>query len=236
VRELQSFGYRVIVSSACEARDELAWDAATVAVDELVVIRKPNVGYDFGSWSVALAIMPEIAGAERVIFANDSMSGPFIPLRLLLEHFDSTSADVWGLTDSNQFEPHLQSYFLGFAGGVLADRPLTKFWASIGEESEKLQIIFRNELGLSRLLREEGYVQVPAFAHEAVVEAGQNPVIVGWRRLLEQGFPFLKREILRDPSVAPAGETAPAVVKHLLGIDINDWVDDDANREGARAL
>jgi lipopolysaccharide biosynthesis protein len=234
VHELQSFGYRVVVSSACEACDDLAWDPATVRVDELVVIRKPNVGYDFGSWSVALSIIPAIAKAERVIIANDSMSGPFVPLRGLLEQFDSTSADVWGLTDSDQFAPHLQSYFLGFRDGVLADRPLAKFWARIGDEPEKLQIIFRNEIGLSRLLRDEGYLQVPAFAHESVVGAGQNPVIVGWRRLLEHGFPFLKREILRDPTVAPAGATAPTVVRRLLGIDISDWVDDAAAQGDAR--
>ena len=58
-------------------------------------------------------------------------------------------------------------------------------------------------------------------------------MIVGWRRLLEHGFPFLKREILRDPTVAPAGETAPKVVRRLLGIDISDWVDDAAARRDA---
>ena len=225
VRELQSFGYRVVVSSACEAQAELEWDA-DLEVDQLVVIRKPNIGYDFGSWSVALTLAPEIAEAERVIIANDSMVGPFTSLQPLLQQLDDTRADVWGLTDSTQFGSHLQSYFLAFCGGVLADKPLRRFWSSIRDETEKQQIIVRNEIGLSRLLREEGYVQVPAFSHERFVRPGQNPVIVGWESLLEEGFPFLKREILRDAAVAPAGQTAPAVVKRLLGIDVNDWVDD----------
>jgi hypothetical protein len=48
-------------------------------------------------------------------------------------------------------------------------------------------------------------------------------VIIGWRRLLELGFPFLKREILRDPAVAPDGEEAPAVVAEVFGVDVADW-------------
>jgi lipopolysaccharide biosynthesis protein len=225
VRELQAFGYRVIVCSSCESPEQLVWDVA-VGTDTPVVIRKPNIGYDFGSWSVALERLPAIAEAKRVIFANDSMSGPFIPLRPLLEQFETTPADVWGLTDTRQFAPHLQSYFLGFCDGVLTERPLAQFWAGIRDEPEKQQIILRSEIGLSQLLRQEGYVQVPAFHYERFVEPGQNPVIVGWKQLLEQGFPFLKREILRDPTVAPEGRTAPAVVSRLLGVDVAEWVDD----------
>jgi hypothetical protein len=51
-------------------------------------------------------------------------------------------------------------------------------------------------------------------------------VIAAWKTLLERGFPFIKREILRDPSVAPDGWTAPAVIESLLGIDVEEWVDD----------
>jgi lipopolysaccharide biosynthesis protein len=227
VSELQSFGYRVIVSSACEEPAELTWDAG-VATEDLVVIRKPNIGYDFGSWSVALAMMPEIARADRVILANDSMAGPFVSLGPVLEQLERTPVDVWGLTDTQQFAPHLQSYFLGFCNGILADGPLREFWAGIRDSRDKRQVILWNELGLSRILREEGYVQAPAFPHEHFAPRGQNPVVLGWKRLLERGFPFLKREILRDPAVAPAGRLAPEVVKRLLGIDIGEWVDEVA--------
>jgi lipopolysaccharide biosynthesis protein len=224
VHELQAFGYRVVVSSSCEASAALEWDDS-VAADDLIVIRKPNIGYDFGSWTIALELLPALCAADWTILTNDSMVGPFTSLRPLLEQLDTTTADVWGMTDTQQFERHLQSYFLGFRNGVLADRPLRDFWADIREESNKDQIIDRYEIGLGRLLHAEGYVQAPAFPHELAVEPGQNPVIIGWRQLLECGFPFLKREILRTPSVAPAGTTAPAVLKQLLDVDVADWVE-----------
>ncbi len=235
VAELQSCGYRVVVSSACEAPEALVWESI-VDVDDLVVIRKPNVGYDFGSWSVALGLLPDAAAAERTILVNDSMAGPFTSLRPLLERFDATPADVWGLTDTQQFGRHLQSYFLGFTDGILTEPPLRRFWARVSHERSKWGVILRNELGLGRLLFEEGYIQTPAWPHESVVRPGQNPVIQGWNRLLEQGFPFVKREILRDPSLAPAGRTAPAVLAQLFGVDVMTWVDDITQiGEGVRA-
>lgn len=225
VRELQTNGYQVVVASGCESPHGLHW-GPEVDGDALVVLRKPNVGYDFGSWSIALEMVPAAVTAERVLVLNDSMAGPFSSLAPLLADFDASPADVWALTDTQQFGSHLQSYCLGFRGGVLADRPLERFWSRIRHETDKDRIILDNELGLSRLLRAEGYVLQPAFPHEKVVPTGQNPVIKGWRRLLDLGFPFVKREILRDPSVAPAGRSVRPLLHRRFGIDVADWVED----------
>jgi lipopolysaccharide biosynthesis protein len=214
-----------VITSSSESDEALAW-GEEVATRELIVILKPNIGHDFGSWSVALAMLPEIAHAARVVFANDSMAGPFGSLRSLLAQLESSDADVWGLTASRQFAPHLQSYFLVFCDGVLATPALQRFWARIRNENQKPRIVLRYEVGLSSLLREEGYILRPAFRHKLLMASDQNPVIIGWKGLLEQGFPFLKREIIRNPLVAPDGETAPAFVNRLLGVDVCDWVDD----------
>lgn len=236
VGELQRHGYRVVVASSCEAPAELVWDGVGGEVDlgELTVIRKPNVGYDFGTWSVALELVPAASAAERTILANDSMAGPFASLGPILEGFDRTQADVWGLTDTMQFGSHLQSYFLGFREGVLADRALQRFWAGIRHWHDKHDVIMRNELGLSRLLRAEGYVWAPEYSHELVVPSGLNPVIKGWKRLLDLGFPFVKRELLRDPSVGPAAHTVPAVLRRRFGVDVAEWVDELVVPSGER--
>jgi len=228
VSQLQANDFEVVVVSSCEAPGPLVFPELP-APDRLTVVRKPNLGYDFGSWSIGLAAVPEILGADRVLLLNDSMAGPFAPLGPLLGEFSATRADVWGLTDTYQFGYHLQSYCLGFAGGMLAERPLRRFWAHIRHETDKDQIIHRNEIGLSVLLRQEGYSLAPAFPHETVVGSGENPVIIGWRTLLLQGFPFLKREIIRDPDVAPGGQLAPQVVRELFGAELTDWVEDRAS-------
>src|SRR5204863_4549069 len=105
-------------------------------------------------------------------------------------------------------------------------RPLARFWAGIRHHTDKQQIIMRNELGLSRLLRDEGFVLAPHFPHERIVTAGHNPVIFGWRRLLDLGLPMVKREILRDPDVAPGGRSVAKVLHGRYGVDVAEWVDD----------
>jgi lipopolysaccharide biosynthesis protein len=221
VGQLSTNGYFPLIVSACDAREALDWG------DELpessIVVRKPNVGYDFGSWAVGLRTKP-VSEASRVIIANDSMLGPFSSLRPLVLAFENTSADVWGLTDSRQYTYHLQSYFLGFAGGILTDTPLRAFWRGVRDERTKFDVIRRYELGLSRILATEGYVRAVRYRADDVVQPGENPVIRGWWRLLARGFPFVKREIARDPGVAPRGTLLSGKLYDTFGIRLQDWL------------
>jgi lipopolysaccharide biosynthesis protein len=225
LQELQAAGYQAVVSSTSSVTQPLAF-GPQVDTSELVVIRRPNVGYDFGSWSIALELVPGATSAQRTLLLNDSMAGPFSSLAPLLADFEASPVDVWGLTDTQQFGSHLQSYLLGFREGVLAERPIAAFWADIAHHDDKDAVIHQNEIGFSRLLQREGFVHAPAFPHERVVAAGQNPVIKGWKRLLDLGFPFLKREILRTPEVAPGGQHAPDALRRRFGVEVADWVDD----------
>lgn len=214
--------YRVVLCSSAPVPDRLR--LPDDLAHKVTVLRKPNVGYDFGSWAVAQAWEPSIRQARHVILANDSLAGPFGDLGDVISRCEVSHADVFGLTSTTQFGPHLQSYFLGFNGGVLADPQLAAFWQGVRHERDKTSVIHRNEIGLGNLLRREGYSQDAAFPYWKVVEDGLNPTIRGWRGLLELGFPFLKREILRTPTVAPGGDQAPDVLRRMFGIEVKDWL------------
>ena len=101
------------------ARD--AWSSKTLQVDPLpdgvAVVRRPNVGYDFGSWGAALTAYPEIAAKSLVVLTNDSLAGPYGPLDDLLARIEASPAEVWAATANEQPQVHLQSYLLGFRGG-----------------------------------------------------------------------------------------------------------------------
>jgi hypothetical protein len=222
IEELLAAGYRVVVSSTCQSPDELVFDESVH--DRVTVLRRPNAGYDFGSWASALAWDVDMSRAGHVVLLNDSMVGPFSPLDPVLSGFHDSRADVYGLTDTTQFGYHLQSYFLGFTNGVLAEQPLRRFWRGIRDETSKEATIHRNEIGFSRLLRKEGYSCEAAFPNRHVVGPGENPTIVGWERLLELGFPFVKREIVRTPQVAPNGDHVADVIRRNFGIDIEEWL------------
>jgi lipopolysaccharide biosynthesis protein len=191
----------------------------------VIVIRQPNLGHDFGSWTIGLdAGGPQALSADYVILANDSLVGPFASIEPLVDRFEQAAADVWAMTDNHQYFHHLQSYFLGFRGGVLADQPLTRFWSDIRVEPSKWEVIENNELGLSRLLYREGYQMTSAFRADQIVEPGENPVIKGWWRLMRDGFPFVKREIVRDPTVAPMSDRVTSYVANLYGETLDEWL------------
>jgi lipopolysaccharide biosynthesis protein len=222
IEEFRAAEFDVVLVSACEDPSSLKW--AVERPPGVLVLRKPNIGYDFGSWSIAMAARPKIAEARHVILANDSLIGPFAPLGPLLERFVATSCDVWGLTDTMQFGRHLQSYFVGYQHQVLKDAPLSRFWADRRVERTKDDFIWRGEIELSRVLHREGYLAKAAFPHQRIAPNGENPTIRQWERLLEAGFPFLKREVIRNPEVATKGDRAPAVVHALFGEHIADWL------------
>lgn len=222
ISSIQGAGYVVVVSSTCTDPAPLRWSLGRP--DEVTVLRRPNVGYDFGSWAVALEAFPDIRQSRNVIVANDSMVGPFLDLRAHLERFEASRSDAWGLTSNYQFEPHLQSYFLGFRESILDSKQLRQFWNDIRIEPTKDQVIQRYELGLSRLLLAEGYILDAEFDAARVVGHDFNPVIIGWNRLLELGYPFVKRELVTNPSVVHGAGRLPSIVREMFGESVEEWL------------
>ncbi len=221
-RSLTGHGYRVVVVSTAEGSGPLSWEGGMPP--DLTVLRRPNIGYDFGSWATALDRYPAIAATEQVLMLNDSLLGPFGPISHLLDHFDRSAADVWGLTDTTQFYHHLQSYCLGFKGRSLLESPLARFWLDIRIEASRDDVIWRNEIGLGQLLDRERFVTEAAIPHWRVVKDGQNPTILGWRKLLDHDYPFVKRQLVQEPHVAPDGPQVPAEIHRRFGAQVSEWL------------
>ncbi len=239
-RVLSANEFMVVVVSTAKGAGPLEWPEPQPA--SVTILRRPNVGYDFGSWATALDRYPVVAGADQVLLMNDSLAGPFEPMDDLLARFADSRADVWGLTDTTQFGHHLQSYCLGFKNQKLREAPLAGFWRGIRIEASRDDVIWRYEIGLSRLLHRERNTLDVAFDYGGVVREGQNPTIIGWQRLLDRGFPFVKRQLLRSPvgpmaltarrlaravapgEVAPDGEQVREELKRRYGVDVDDWV------------
>jgi len=221
VDEFESNGYVVVLVRASESKGIPSWPAGVRPPS--IVMTKPNVGYDFGSWATALAVLPQIATKSNVILANDSLLGPFTSLSPMLSAFEGSASDVWGATDTTEYIPHLQSYLLGFRDGVLAHRALRSFWRTIRVIDDKDTIVVRYEIGLSRLLATEGFLTRSWFDHRRIVPDGGNPTTVGGSRLLEAGFPFVKRILIENPHVFPDAVISEKIVAQRFGENVRDW-------------
>lgn len=222
ISALTDSGYHVVLVSTSEDPRPLQWPATQPA--GVTVVRRPNLGYDFGSWATVMDRYPKVLTAERVLLLNDSLAGPFAPLEHILARFEATTADAWAMTDTSQFGHHLQSYFFGFPGRSLRETPLRRFWHNIRVEPTKEDVIWKNEIGLSELLRRERFAWDVAIPFRHLVPDGTNPTIIGWRALLDRGFPCIKRELLRRPEIAPDGDQARAELRRRFDVDVDEWI------------
>ncbi|WP_166788133.1 rhamnan synthesis F family protein [Cryobacterium glaciale] len=221
-QELEANGYTVIIVRASDDARPLRWPTDNVA--HPIIVRKANIGYDFGSWAVGLELFPSVRRKPFVILTNDSLLGPFSSLTPLIENFESCSTNVWGATNTSQMHAHLQSFFVGYRSGILSNPALKQFWSDLRIEADKGMIIQKYELGLSRLLFAEGLTTSACFESERVVSDSENPTIEGWKNLLRLGFPFVKKELITNPAIVPSATDIPATVRAQFGTDPREWL------------
>jgi hypothetical protein len=198
IDELLLNSYEVVLVSACESQEKLKFE--NNQQEKITVLRKPNYGYDFGSWSVAVSFFPQIMSADEVLILNDSNAGPFGPIKEILDKMSESPYDITGITDSLQIRYHIQSYMMHFKNGALMDEAVSKFWREIYSQDEKMGVIQAYELGLSSRAQSNGLYVGAIFPWNLMTDYWENPSIHGASKLIELGFPFLKREVVRESS------------------------------------
>ncbi len=213
-------GYACLIVAARDAG--VAVRAPGSLPDDVAVVRRPNIAYDFGSWATALRLYPDLAKQPYVILTNDSLLGPFAPLDDVIERFESSGTDAWAVTESTVARPHLQSYFLGFQRGALSSAPLAGFFASIRQQNSKQDVIRNHEMGLSHLLDEEGYsISIGWTQADLGLPERHEPSMGGWLQLLDAGFPFVKRAVLTARHFAHHRHLVAPSVRRRYGVDLD---------------
>ena len=165
------------------------------------VILRDNAGLDFASWSVGFAKHAAAIGG-RLLLANDSVYGPVGSLKPALDRLTRVSADFYGMVESVEVAPHLQSWFVLLQPQVLRSAAFGAILAQPFVLMTKRQIVIDGEVGLSRRLMQAGF-HYHALHQNArgglPVRHDANAMLLYWRDLLrDDGVPFLKIELLRD--------------------------------------
>jgi lipopolysaccharide biosynthesis protein len=171
---------------------------------------RPNEGFDFGMWQDALAKLP-LDDVDELVLTNSSVFGPLGSFEPLFRRMADSPADMWGATENFDEAPHLQSYFLVLRQRLLRSKAFEQFWASILPYKTKRQVIHSYEIGMSRFLRDYGFVLQPAVNvgqlfgvpngsvwYEPICKVSGNPTVRYGAEFIELGLPLVKVELLRD--------------------------------------
>ena len=165
------------------------------------IISQEHGEYDFGSYKRGFEILKAegLSNYEEIIFANDSCYAPLFSLDELFEEMEEKECDFWGITKNNYGlkgkNPHIQTYFVAFRKGVFMDNDFIKFISSVKPEPDKNSVIENYEIGLSKMLFQNGY-KAETFVKE--FENISNPTIKKWKNLITKSkSPFLKCSVLR---------------------------------------
>lgn len=207
LRELRQSGLKVVLCLAMDNVDIAICDGWARVADAVVL--RQNLGFDFGAWADLLRWLPEVWTAKRLIFANDSVVGPFHPLSGMVERLRSTDAGFFALTDCTIHKYHAQSYFFGWSGRNLASAALRSFWASVENFSDKDLIIQTYEIPLFSLCdalpdpsHQILFGMHDVFGRSADMLPPFSPAHHAWLALLKNGNPFVKTAVLRDSAAA----------------------------------
>ncbi len=145
--QLRDCGYTILFVTNSPFLTAEAWETLRPLCG--MILRRRNLGYDFGAYRDALREIPDLGRLDSLILANDSVYGPIQPLRLALERADLNEADIWGINDSYAHRYHLQSYFLIFNRRALLEPQMKGFWDRLLYVRSKSFVIRYYELGLS---------------------------------------------------------------------------------------
>ena len=125
---LAEAGFAIVFITMAATVPEADWQAARQHC--ALVAQRRNFGRDFGAWQdLAAEARQRWPGATELLLANDSVLGPILPLPPVLAALRAGGEGVFGLTESIQGGPHLQSYFL-LARGAAATADLFGFLAT----------------------------------------------------------------------------------------------------------
>ena len=172
------------------------------------VISEKHGEYDFGSYKRGIHFaLEKNLEFDEILLVNDSCYGPFYPLEAIFQKMARKKCDFWGLTQNSYgikkengmrvaaWQPHIQSYFLLLKKQVFESNVFKSFIKNITQLDDKELIIQNYEVGLTELLKNNGFqssVYINHFTHT------ENCLASKWKRLiLRYKFPFLKTSVIK---------------------------------------
>lgn len=175
------------------------------------IFYRENIGFDIGGFKEALC---DFLGWERVlqydelVLVNDSIFGPFRPMKEIFSEMDNRTIDFWGLakhgdyknSSGDCFPEYIQSYFFCIRSKMLHCRYFKKYWEDMPFYTVFEDVIRQFELKFTSYFANLGYgydVLSDIEANNSKKEISNNYMQYGtisYELIRKRNFPFLKKQ------------------------------------------
>lgn len=199
VRSLTDIGDVIFTMDNDVADSEL--NKIRVLPNVISVVATRHCEYDFGSYKRGFLYAYDnnlLSEYDWIYLVNDSVYGPLWDLNPVLESLESRGVDFTGMIDfENDSTPvQIQSWFIGMRRRLACESFVKDFMASVVSQENKALVVFKYEVGLSRMILSHGY-QMAAFVsgqRGGVCHAIYDKPI----DMLKAGIPFVKKQGLQN--------------------------------------
>jgi lipopolysaccharide biosynthesis protein len=158
---------------------------------QIEMLQVVNEGFDFGMWAKAIPKYP-VEEYDQLLLVNDSCV-LFKPIDSAIQRISQADWDYCGILDALQVDYHIQSYFIVVRRIAY---PLLKEYFNTHRILPTIEEVIRvYEVGLTQYMLANN-MKVGAVYSHAVCHPDLNPAYSGIERLIEDGFPMIKRKIV----------------------------------------
>lgn len=151
--------------------------------------------YDFGSykhgWKTVLSAQ-WLNDADELVFCDDSCYAPVFPLAEMFCKMDAADCDFWGVVESPEIRPHLQSWFWAFRRQAFSSEAFEAFMNGITGCSSPRELIAKYEVPMTAFFKERGFKAASYIDWDSPLPPTACPV-----SLLKKRCPFVKRKVFQ---------------------------------------
>lgn len=136
-----------------------------------IIVRK-NVGYDYNGWKAALQSKKKewFNQFDRLMFINNSVFGPVVDIKPLLNKMEEREWDFWTPTEWKYYRPevlpvppHAQPYFMVVKKRLFSSNTFWNYWEDMPEDFKDYQhAVTRGEIELTLAWEKDGFIRATA--------------------------------------------------------------------------
>ena len=181
------------------------------------IFYRENIGFDAGGYKDALCHRigwGKVLAFDELVLVNDSMFGPFCPMKSIFEEMDKKPVDFWGLAKHAEFRKagfdyfpeHIQSFFFVFRSRMLHSSHFRKYWEEMPYYTSYNEAVRKYEMQFTSWFSGLGYT----YGVLADIQANDSENLennyaqfrkIPYELIKKRNFPFLKKQHIADESL-----------------------------------